>query len=188
MAVTRELRPTPDTPVAVPQRTSLCDATINVIGIGNEIMADDGVGLKILEQLLLEPVEGVNYIHGGTSGMEILPDIQDADYLLILDGLKQGAPGDVAVLEGDQIPRLLRQQLSPHQVGLLDLLSAARLLGTEPEHVAVVGVTAKDIEFRTTLSSEVSGAIVEAVRHAQNILRRWVNYVSASGSSSTSTH
>ena len=107
--------------------------------------------------------------------MEILPMVQDADYLLVLDGLKQGQPGDVAVLVGDQIPRLLQQQLSPHQVGLLDLLSAARLTGQEPDNVAVVGITARDVEFRTSLSEEISAAIPEAVQRARQLLKEWTS-------------
>ncbi|AOX06695.1 hypothetical protein BJP05_05555 [Corynebacterium sp. NML98-0116] len=136
-------------------------------------MADDAVGLAILRELEADPIQGVNFIYGGTSGMEILPMVQDADYLLVLDGLKQGQPGDVAVLVGDQIPRLLQQQLSPHQVGLLDLLSAARLTGQEPDNVAVVGITARDVEFRTSLSEETSAAIPEAVQRARQLLKEW---------------
>ncbi|OFT28699.1 hypothetical protein HMPREF3170_08580 [Corynebacterium sp. HMSC08D02] len=136
-------------------------------------MADDAVGLAILRELEADPIQGVNFIYGGTSGMEILPMVQDADYLLVLDGLKQGQPGDVAVLVGDQIPRLLQQQLSPHQVGLLDLLSAARLTGQEPDNVAVVGITARDVEFRTSLSEEISAAIPEAVQRARQLLKEW---------------
>ncbi|OIR40503.1 hypothetical protein BJP06_11165 [Corynebacterium sp. NML120713] len=138
-------------------------------------MADDAVGLAILRELEADPIQGVNFIYGGTSGMEILPMVQDADYLLVLDGLKQGQPGDVAVLVGDQIPRLLQQQLSPHQVGLLDLLSAARLTGQEPDNVAVVGITARDVEFRTSLSEEISAAIPEAVQRARQLLKEWTS-------------
>lgn len=173
MTVTRKLRPAPDVPVPSPELVTLDDVTINVIGIGNEIMADDAVGLAILRELEADPIQGVNFIYGGTSGMEILPMVQDADYLLVLDGLKQGQPGDVAVLVGDQIPRLLQQQLSPHQVGLLDLLSAARLTGQEPDNVAVVGITARDVEFRTSLSEEISAAIPEAVQRARQLLKEW---------------
>ncbi|WP_083428434.1 HyaD/HybD family hydrogenase maturation endopeptidase [Corynebacterium sp. NML140438] len=173
MTVTRKLRPAPDVPVPTRELVTLDGVTINVIGIGNEIMADDAVGLAILRELESEPIPGVNFIYGGTSGMEILPMVQDADYLLVLDGLKQGQPGDVEVLIGDQIPRLLQQQLSPHQVGLLDLLSAARLTGQEPANVAVVGITARDVEFRTSLSEEIKAAIPEAVQRARQLLEKW---------------
>ena len=117
---------------------------ITVLGIGNPIMSDDGVGLEILEQLRAHYTDQqhLEFVDGGTSGMELLPTIQDAESLLVLDALAPTAhsnPGDVVTLIGDQIPRLLNSKLSPHQVGLLDLLSAARLLGTEPRRVAVVG-------------------------------------------------
>lgn len=150
---------------------------INVIGIGNVILTDDGIGLAILEKLQDYPIEGVNYIDGGTSGMELLPDILDADYLLVLDGLKRGTPGEVHTFIGDQVPRLMTQNLSPHQVGLLDLLNAARLLDQEPEKVAVVGIVAESVALHVGMSDTAQASVGHAVEEAQKILIQWTRSV-----------
>lgn len=116
----------------------------------------------------------VTFHDGGTAGMELLPLIQDADCLLLLDAVQgPGAPGTVVELHGDQIPRLLNTSLSPHQVGLLDLLAAARLLGHEPEQVAVVGVVAESCELGVGLSDCVARNIDAAAERAAAIVRTW---------------
>ncbi|QTH60754.1 hydrogenase maturation protease [Corynebacterium hindlerae] len=156
-------------------------------------MTDDAVGLAILrrlqggsdDELAWVPSrhqapsssanDDVEYIDGGTSGMELLPLIQDAQDLLILDALAgPGAPGSVVTLVGDQIPRLLNSKLSPHQVGLLDLLSAARLLGREPERVGVVGIVVQDTDLNVGMTPEVKAAIPEAVAAARAQVQEWL--------------
>lgn len=167
---------------------------VTVIGIGNPIMQDDAVGLAILRRLQSGTVDelawvptrsitpvppsqehgDVQFVDGGTSGMELLPLVQDADKLIILDALAgPGKPGDVVTLVGDQIPRLLNSKLSPHQVGLLDLLSAARLLGREPNQVGVVGIVVNGTDLHVGMSSEVSAAIDQAVESARELINQW---------------
>ena len=102
--------------------------------------------------------------------------VGEARKLLVLDGLTgPGDPGDVVVLEGDQVPRLLSSKLSPHQVGLLDLLATARLLGREPEHVGVVGVVCASAELEVRLTPEVAAGLPAAVDAAAEVLERWAS-------------
>ena len=116
----------------------------------------------------------VDFIDGGTSGMELLDVILTAQKLLVLDALTgPGAPGDIVVLHGDQIPRLLRSKLSPHQVGLLDLLAAARMLGSEPAQVAVVGVVAHSATLTVGMTPAVQAAVEPAEAAAWEVLAQW---------------
>nr|WP_151529850.1 MULTISPECIES: hydrogenase maturation protease [Corynebacterium] len=171
-------------------------APVTVVGIGNPIMSDDGIGLELLRQLatgdsevselawvpshrrqpLAEPAcpGPVEFIDGGTSGMEILPVVQQARRLLLLDAIAGAQPGQVTVLRGDQLPRLVQSHLSPHQVSLLDLLAAARLLGTEPEEIAVVGVVPASTELSVGLSEPVIAALPEAVAAARTVIADWL--------------
>lgn len=150
-------------------------AVVTVLGIGNPIMGDDGIGCAVLARLTQAPREGVCYIDGGTSGMELLPDILDSRRLIVIDALKQPLPaGEVVVLRGDQIPRLLSSQLSPHQVGLLDLLSAARLLGQEPEAISVVGIVAAHVELSVDMTPEVAASMEQAVALVQEEIERMI--------------
>ena len=121
-------------------------------------------------------VGDIAFVEGGTSGLELVGVVGEARKLLVLDGLTgPGDPGDVVVLEGDQVPRLLSSKLSPHQVGLLDLLATARLLGREPEHVGVVGVVCASAELEVRLTPEVAAGLPAAVDAAAEVLERWAS-------------
>jgi hydrogenase maturation protease len=150
-------------------------SAVTVLGIGNPIMGDDGIGIVLLEELMAAGVERpVDFIDGGTIGMSLLPVLEDAGSLLVLDAVTgSGPPGTLVHLVGDQLPRLMQSKLSPHQVGLLDVLAAARLRGTEPDRIAVVGLTPGDIDLRVTLSHDVAAAIPRAVGLARQVLEAW---------------
>ena len=145
---------------------------VTVLGIGNSVMGDDAVGLELMARL--QPTWAadarVEFVHGETGGMELLSDVTDAEALLILDAVAGPVPGQAVRIGGDQVPRLLAAKLSPHQVGMLDLLAAARLLGKEPQLVEVVGVTPSDIDIRIGLSETVARGLEDAVLLANQAL------------------
>jgi hydrogenase maturation protease len=148
---------------------------ITVLGVGNLIMSDDGVGLALLGRLQAERDDvRISYVDGATGGMELLPVVQDAERLLILDAVAGTEAGTVVTISGDQVPRLLATKLSPHQVGLLDLFAASRLLGTEPREVEVVGIVPQGVDLGLELSAPVSAAVDEAVAAACGVLDRWL--------------
>ncbi len=148
---------------------------VTVLGIGNPIMGDDGVGLAVLEELMRDGTRRpVTFVDGGTVGMALMPTVADADSLLVLDAVAAAdPPGTVVDIEGDQVPRLLRGKISPHQVGLLDVLAGVRLLGTEPRRMAVVGVVPEFVDLRVGLSPAVAGAVPAAAARAREILAAW---------------
>lgn len=145
-----------------------------VLGIGNPLMGDDGVGITLLEELMALGLEQeVEFVDGGTIGMSLLPLVLDAGSLLVLDAVAGPEPGTVIHLTGDQLPRLLRMKLSPHQVGLLDVLAGARLLGSEPSRIAVVGVVPAFVDLRLGLSPQVEAAVPQALQLARRVLCEW---------------
>lgn len=146
-----------------------------VLGIGNPLMGDDGVGIALLEELMaLDPDPRIEYVDGGTIGLSLLPLVLDAQSLLVLDAVAAPVPGTVVHLSGDQLPRLLQMKLSPHQVGLLDVLASARLLGCEPARIAVVGIAPKLVDMRLGLSPDVRAAVPEALALVRDVLRGWL--------------
>ena len=148
---------------------------ITVLGVGNPIMGDDALGLELLRRVGAEcPDPRVEYVDGTTGGMELLPVVTDAERLLLLDAVAGPVPGAVVRLGGDQVRRMLAAKLSPHQVGLLDVLSAARLLGREPSEVVVVGVTPESIAIQIGLSPAVAAALEPAVAQAVEVLASWL--------------
>ena len=113
-------------------------APITVLAVGNTIMGDDGLGPAVLAALSAARAEDprVLLVDGGTLGMSLLPVIQDARRLLVLDAVDvPGDPGDVVTLAGDQLPRLLSSKLSPRR-WVCWTSSPAPVLGSEPERVA----------------------------------------------------
>lgn len=155
-------------------------ARIAVVGIGNPLMGDDGVGLVLLERLMDHlaatcPDADVAFVDGGTIGLSLLPVVLGAESLLVLDAVAApDAPaGTVVRLDGDQLPRLLGGKVSPHQVGLLDVLTAARLLGTEPVRTTVVGVVPEDVDLRWGLSETVSAGVPAALAAAAAVVATW---------------
>jgi hydrogenase maturation protease len=146
-----------------------------VIGCGNLLGADDGVGLAVLERLRrwdLPPE--VELADGGTWGLNLLPLIESTDRLLLLDAVDRGkAPGTVTVLEREEIPRVLSTKLSPHQIDLREVLALAELRGSLPRDMVVVGVQPARIELSTELSPEVSARVDDLVALAAGWLESW---------------
>lgn len=148
---------------------------ITVLGVGNPIMGDDGIGLELLSAVQAAcPDPRIEFVDGGTGGMDLIPVVQDARKLLILDAIAGETPGQVRYFTGDQVPRMLSLKLSPHQVGLLDVLTSARLLGREPDVVTAVGIVPESIDVRLTLSPVVEAALAEATRQAVAVIQQWL--------------
>ncbi len=135
---------------------------IYVVGLGNPLMRDDGIGLAALERLSRRPdlPAGIGLVDGGTWGMNLLPLIESADAVLLLDAIRLGAePGGVHELEGDAVPRRLAHKLSPHQIDLGEVLAIAMLRGRLPARLLALGIEPAEIEMGTGLSRDVEAAM-----------------------------
>ena len=96
---------------------------------------------------------------------------------MILDSIAPGngrQPGQALHMSGDHVPRLLSMKMSPHQVGLLDVLSSARLTGKEPEVLEVVGVVSEKVDLQLGLTATAASGIKPAVGYAAQILDSWL--------------
>jgi hydrogenase maturation protease len=157
------------------RRNGPTDRTV-VIGLGNPIMGDDGLGIAALERLRVDwslPATVV-LVDGGTWGMSLLPDIEDAERLLLLDAIDVGAePGTLLVLEREQIPRYLATKISPHEVDLRDVLALAELRGTLPRETVAVGLQPASVELSSELTDTVRGKLDDCVQAAVRQLEEW---------------
>lgn len=146
-----------------------------VIGVGNPLMGDDGVGLAALERLRqwdFEPY--VECVDGGTWGMNLLGFVEQAEQLIILDAIASGLePGSPVTLEADEIPRFLSTKLSPHQIELREVLALAELRGTLPDRFVALGLEPARIEMSERLSPEVAAGIDGLVRRCVERLQAW---------------
>ena len=135
---------------------------ILILGVGNLLLSDEGVGVRALEAFeeRFDIPLGVELLDGGTSGMELLGYIQGRDALIILDAVNcERPPGTILRLEGDQVPALFRKKISPHQLGLSDLLAAARLTDSLPKKIVLFGVAPGELGTGLDLSDQVAGVI-----------------------------
>ena len=129
-----------------------------VLGLGNPLMGDDGLGLTALERLATRwvvPPE-VQLLDGGTGGLQLLPPIEDADRLIFLDVIEAGEePGRLVLLERDELPRFFAHKISPHEIALRDVLALAELRGRLPAHLVAIGLQPARVTMGPGLSPEV---------------------------------
>ncbi len=121
---------------------------ITVLGVGNILFTDEGVGIRTIEALEAEYefAPNVSLIDGGVLGLNLLATISDADYLIVVDAIKKGGePGSLYRLEGEEIPQRILAKNSLHQVDLLEALTLCQALDKVPETV-IVGVEPEDIK------------------------------------------
>jgi hydrogenase maturation protease len=122
-------------------------------------MSDDGVGVKVVQRLREDyrfPPE-VTVVDGGTLGLDLLPLLEGVDKLLVVDAVETGeAPGTIVRLSGADIPIVLKTKLSPHQMGLQDLLLVAELMGCLPREMVLLGIQPERITMGLELSPELA--------------------------------
>jgi hydrogenase maturation protease len=147
-----------------------------VLGLGNMLMADDGVGLAALAKLQDEwfVPRDVSLVDGGTWGMNLLHIVEGADRLLIFDAIDVGGPpGSLVRLAADDIPRFLAQKVSPHQIDLREVLALAELRGMLPRDLIALGLQPQRIEMSTDLSHPVAARLDDLVRAGVATLEQW---------------
>lgn len=129
--------------------------SILVLGVGNLLLTDEGIGVRTVEALLEDyhfPPE-VEVVDGGTAGMELLEIIANKKQLILIDAVNTGAaPGTLVSLEGEEVPALFRNRISPHQLGISDLLGVMLLTGETPECFTLFGVVPYSMETGVELS------------------------------------
>jgi hydrogenase maturation protease len=130
---------------------------ILVIGMGNVLMQDEGVGVRAVEELENQYIipAGVKVVDGGTAGMELFEPIRDCEQLIVADAVNTGgAYGTLERIVNDQIPAFFQTKLSNHQLGLSDLLGLLKLKGEMPDHVAIIGMVPHSLEQKLGLTPE----------------------------------
>jgi len=149
---------------------------ILVLGLGNILLQDEGLGVRAAERLAaryrLPP--DVQVMDGGVMGLDLLPHLEGVTHLLITDAVQTGRPpGSLVRLEGEAIPMALSLKMSMHQVGLQELLALAGFQGNLPEHVVLWGLEPASLEWGLELSTPIATQINALVDAAVGELRTW---------------
>lgn len=165
----------PTSSMSKPRRAPTRPAGTVVIGLGNPLMADDGIGLAALERLRAAGVPPeVELIDGGTWGMNLLPIIESAERVLFLDAIDAGGePGTLHVLERYRLPRYLSTKISPHQVDLREVLALAEIRGTLPQETVAIGLQPAATEMSLELSDVLVRRMDDLLTAVMQRLRTW---------------
>jgi len=156
-----------------------CAARTLLLGIGNTLLTDDGVGVHVItalrENLELPPD---TIIHdGGTIGLALLADVEDCQELIAVDAMELGeAPGALRVFSGGEMDKTLSgKKRTAHEVALSDLLQAAALIGRKPARRALIGIQPESTAWGLQPTPGVSAAIPAACDVITTLLAEWHN-------------
>jgi hydrogenase maturation protease len=158
--------------------TAAADRRVLVLGIGNILWADEGFGVRVVEEFHRRYVlpDNVTLLDGGTQGLYLVNFVQDADDLIVFDAIDYGvAPGTLKLVRDDEVPKFTGvKKMSLHQTGFQEVLSAADLLGQYPKRLALIGCQAQDLEdWGGPLTDVVREQIGPAIETACAVLAEW---------------
>lgn len=147
---------------------------IVVLGIGNILLKDEGVGVRVVERMRERYVfpQNVELVDGGVLGLSLLPVIEDAEHLIIIDAVRKNQePGTLYRFTGDDIPKRVYQKTSLHQVDLVEALTIAEVLLKRPETI-VLGVEPLDTRpWGTELTPVIQAKVDELMKMALEELK-----------------
>jgi len=148
-----------------------------ILGIGNTLLQDEGIGIHVLHELQRQYPEpdGVSYIDGGTLSFTLAGMVEDSDSLIVVDAAQlKKEPGSMDCFIGEEMDRFLGQvKRSVHEIGLLDLLDMARLAERVPPQRALVGIQPGSIDWGDEPSAAVRDAIPGAVEQIIKLMEQW---------------
>ncbi|VAX11822.1 Hydrogenase maturation protease [hydrothermal vent metagenome] len=146
---------------------------ILIIGMGNVLMQDEGIGVRAVEELESRYIipAGVRVLDGGTAGMELFEPIRNCQQLIVADGVNTGDPfGTVVRIANEDIPVFFQTKISNHQLGLSELLALLQLKAEMPEHVAIIGMVPHSLENKLGLSAQAAAGLDEMISGLVNEL------------------
>lgn len=149
---------------------------ISLIGLGNLLLSDEGVGVHIIEELRknYEIPEELSVLDGGTLGLNLLPSIEGKEKIIFIDATDlQKEPGTIVIIEDENLPSFLAPKLSFHHVGLADILFASTFQGNRPAKVILIGIQPEKLMVGLSLSETLTKKIPEFIEVIIKKLREW---------------
>ena len=133
-----------------------------VIGIGNILLKDEGVGVRCIEYLRSRDLDnGIKLVDGATLGFDLLEEINGFEKVVIVDAVDMGKePGHVASFGAEQILSLpLSEKFSLHEIGLIDVIQVGKKIGYDFGNVRIVGIQPKEVSRGDSLSEIIEEKI-----------------------------
>jgi len=150
-------------------------AEIAVMGIGNILMQDEGIGVHIIRELEKYDFNPhISLIDGGNMGMDLLPFFDEYNRMIIVDAVDfEKEPGFIDTIENDDILTLFTTKMSLHHLGLKDVLSYAKLLDQTPEDLCLIGIQPEKVEMEIQLSKTIQSRFNKLVNLSLLKLKTW---------------
>lgn len=134
---------------------------ITVLGIGNILLSDEGVGVHVANKIsAISLPEHVSVVEGGTDGFRLLNIITETDHLIVIDAVRGGGePGSIYLFDIDDVRACPSGfKTSVHQIGILEVIDLSGLIGKTPR-TTIIGIEPKSLEMGMELSPEISEKI-----------------------------
>ena len=148
-----------------------------ILGVGNLLMSDEGVGVHVIQRLVADYQlpEEVQVLDGGTLGMDLLYYLEGVENLLLIDAVQaRKEPGTLVRLEGEDVPAFMSIKISPHPLGVPDMLAAAKLKGNcYPERIVLWGVQPELMQIGLDLSPKVESQVDTVIENILDQLQAW---------------
>lgn len=149
---------------------------ITILGIGNTLYSDEGLGISALPLLKKELGNSadIEIVDGTTEGMQLLGPVEDTNRLIIVDAINAGRqPGDIVILSKEQIPAFNGIKMSVHQIGFQEVVSAAQLRGRLPERMVMFGIQPASLDLNTEMSETVKRVIPDLIERIKEQIDEW---------------
>lgn len=154
-----------------------CEKRILVLGVGNTLLRDEGIGIRVTDSLKSNPDldPAINIVDGGTLGLSLLPEVENASALIVIDAAEiDQRPGQLRVFENSEMDKQLGgKKRSVHEVAVFDLLAAAALTGNLPDDRALIAIQPASTDWGLDPSPEVQQAIPQACMAVSALIERW---------------
>ena len=137
-----------------------------ILGVGNTLMGDEGVGVRVIEHLEGIPLRsGIHLLDGGTGGLVLLGPMQEADKIILVDATLDDRPAGTVRKLRPRFSKDYPRTLTAHDIGLKDLLDAFYLTGRGAPDVTLFAVSIQELtELSTELSQEIQAVVPEIAR------------------------
>jgi len=156
----------------------MSEKQILLLGIGNVLWADEGFGVRCIEELNrhYEFPDNITLMDGGTQGIYLIPHVQVSDVLIVFDAIDYGlASGEMKILEDEDVPMFMgAKKMSLHQTGFQEVLMTSDLLGDLPEKIILIGVQPEEIEdfggsLRPVTKEQLKPAVNMALKYLSDL-------------------
>lgn len=149
---------------------------ISVLGLGNLLMQDEGIGVHIANLLIDKYTFSpeIQIIDGGTTGTDLLPYFEDSEKVLIVDAVNfEKEPGYIDIIKNEDILTTITSKISLHHLGLSDVLSVIKLLNISPKEITLIGIQPFKMELGMEVSEEMRGLLNQITDLVLKNLKSW---------------